>query len=496
MTRRPGSWASSSSHSPGASSGADITRKSGASRLVSTTNRSPQWSIVYSTSADAGPHQRRPAGGVVGGQQPRLRARLAPDRRARSTARCGSSTRRGRTARRAPRRRARRRPAASRAGGARSGTAAWRHRAGRRRRARRRPTTPGRPTTTCRPARRGARRRWPGRGPAACSARRRRCRCDHASSPWSGRRQHGVDVEEVVALGLGVAVEHDGSRSPPRACARGSTPGRSDPRSVRVAYHHGPWRTGTDSSVSCTRDLISSNSVSTSSRVVVEERDGVGVLGLQVGQRVRVLAVEQPRRTGPRPGPSGGPTCAAWPARSAPAGSRWDCRSCRAERTPPHTCRYRSLRHARLDRSGPLHRRRPLRRPLPGRVHAARGRHRLRPGGRVAAQRPRRLRLTRAGRRFATSSPSSTPPRRVPASASSSRSTPPPTPPSTSPSTVGSPPGSTCGPTPPDRRRSSNTTGDRDQPGERRHPPPLAPGVGQAGRRGPARARRPPRRPR
>ena len=50
VNRRPATWGSSTSQSPGASIGATITWKSGASRLVSTTNRSPQWSIEYSTS--------------------------------------------------------------------------------------------------------------------------------------------------------------------------------------------------------------------------------------------------------------------------------------------------------------------------------------------------------------------------------------------------------------------------------------------------------------
>ena len=64
----------------GVDRGATITRKSGASRLVSTTNRSPQWSIEYSTSGTRARTMRRRARRVVGGQEPRLRARLAVDR--------------------------------------------------------------------------------------------------------------------------------------------------------------------------------------------------------------------------------------------------------------------------------------------------------------------------------------------------------------------------------------------------------------------------------
>ena len=120
---------------------------------------------------------------------------------------------------------------------------------------------------------------------------------DHASSVWSGDDVDGVDVEEVVARGLDVAVEDHvvgGVVDRPAAAEHGV---RLGPRSVRVTYHHGPWRTGTDSSVSWTRDLISSNSVLDQVGVLVEERVGVGVLGLEVGDRVGVVAVAQP---GPR----------------------------------------------------------------------------------------------------------------------------------------------------------------------------------------------------
>ena len=51
-------------------------------------------------------------------------------------------------------------------------------------------------------------------------------------------------------------------------------------------------------SVSCTRDLISSNTVSTSvARAAASHGVGVGVLGLEVGDGVGVVAVAQP---GPR----------------------------------------------------------------------------------------------------------------------------------------------------------------------------------------------------
>ena len=111
--------------------------------------------------------------------------------------------------------------------------------------------------------------------------------------------------------------------------------------------------------------------------------------------------------------------------------------------------------HARVDRPGPVHRRRPVRRPLPRRVHPARGRHRLRHRGRRAAERPGRLGLAGAGAGAPGASRSSTPPRRARGSASSSRSTRRPTPSSTSASTAASPPAWNCAPTPPDRRSRS-----------------------------------------
>ena len=73
---------------------------------------------------------------------------------------------------------------------------------------------------------------------------------------WSGDGVDGVDVEEVVALGLDVAVEHDVVAASSIDVPRQNT-GYDWPSMVRVTYHHGPWRTGTDWSVSWTRDLIS-----------------------------------------------------------------------------------------------------------------------------------------------------------------------------------------------------------------------------------------------
>ena len=94
-------------------------------------------------------------------------------------------------------------------------------------------------------------------------------------------------------------------------------------------------------------------------------------------------------------------------------------------RPDPHT----TARHERveppdegLDRPGPLHRRRSLRRDRPRRVHAPRRRPRLRQGRRQGLQRPGWCRGTRERARAAWKRRSSSPPRSAPESASSSRS--------------------------------------------------------------------------
>ena len=58
VIRWPGTWGTSSVQAPGSSSGAVITRKSSASRLVSTTKRSPQWSTPYSSPSTPAAHRR------------------------------------------------------------------------------------------------------------------------------------------------------------------------------------------------------------------------------------------------------------------------------------------------------------------------------------------------------------------------------------------------------------------------------------------------------
>ena len=116
------------------------------------------------------------------------------------------------------------------------------------------------------------------------------------------------------------------------------------------------------------------------------------------------------------------------------------------------TCRARyacSADHARVDRPRPVHRRRSVRRPLPRRVRAARGRHRLRRRGGAPLNDPGGSGAWRGSRCAGVQRASSTPPRPARASASSSRSIRPATPTSTSSSTAASPPASSCASTPP-----------------------------------------------
>ena len=154
------------------------------------------------------------------------------------------------------------------------------------------------PRRGVRSARRADRRRWRGRGPAACSARRRRGRttrraaCGPATDRRRGRRRSRGPRPRRCSRASPIV----GSSGTAGSCC-GRTPGTTGPRSVRVTYHQPPWRTGTDRSVSWTRDRISS-------KIVVDQRRsagsanhaaGVGVLRLEVGDRRRVVAVAQPR---------------------------------------------------------------------------------------------------------------------------------------------------------------------------------------------------------
>ena len=202
-----------------------------------------------------------------------------------------------------------------------------------------------------------------------------------------------------MAGGLGVASRGSPSVGRRRPCGRGSRPGTTGPRSVRVTYHHGAVRHR--------------------HRLVGLLDPRLDLLEHLVDQRRRARRTRR-RRTRSRP--RGRRSCrgrrgrAARPRSStAPVGRShvWGLvgatgwaraverpRSWRTAVRPqpsPVPCR----RHARVDRPGPVHRRRAVRRPLPRRVRAARGRHRLRGARPVAAQRPGRLRLAWPGSRSA-----------------------------------------------------------------------------------------------
>ena len=63
---------------------------------------------------------------------------------------------------------------------------------------------------------------------------------------------------------------------------------------MRLTYHQSSTGIGAEMSVSWTRDLISSNSFVDELLALVEPGVGVVVLGLEVGDRVGVVAVAEP----------------------------------------------------------------------------------------------------------------------------------------------------------------------------------------------------------